>query len=83
MDDQVDPCTNFYEFACGRFIKDSSIVDEGNVVNTFSLAQTQISTEIFRELNKPVRSSDLEAIKKTKIYYQNCLNKGKLCNAFS
>ncbi|XP_058805565.1 neprilysin-2-like isoform X2 [Phymastichus coffea] len=76
MNREADPCTNFYEFACGRFIRDTSIIDEESVVSTFSLAQTQISTELLHELNKSVKENDLDAIKKTKTYYQNCMNEG-------
>ena len=36
MDLNVDPCDNFYQFACGRFIKESRIPEDKSEVTIFT-----------------------------------------------
>ena len=43
MDVSVDPCENFYNFACGSFVKETNIPDEKVSVNTFSIIEDKLS----------------------------------------
>lgn len=55
MDEIVDPCDIFYEFACGSFIKNISIPPEKATVDTFSIVQDlvhdQIKTIIYQRIH--------------------------------
>lgn len=83
MNNDIDPCDDFYQFVCGNFINSGDITDQASVLNPFSLAQTRVANEIFKEVISPIRANDLESFKKTKIYYKNCMNKGNVKRCFT
>ncbi|XP_014221470.1 neprilysin-2-like [Trichogramma pretiosum] len=74
IDESVDPCDNFYQFVCGNFMKKQNISDESITINPFSIAQSKILRELFRELRERVKPNELSAFKKVKIFYENCIN---------
>ena len=53
MDKDVHPCDNFYNFACGNYVRDAIIPDSGNSVSAFNQIQEAVSHEIDRIINKP------------------------------
>ncbi|XP_031783498.1 neprilysin-2 [Nasonia vitripennis] len=80
MNQNINPCDDFYQFVCGNFIKEKSIIDEATIINTFSIAQREVSTQIYNEIRTNVNSKDLSAFAKPKIYYQNCMNESRIEN---
>ena len=82
MDPRIDPCEDFYHFVCGDFIKSMQIIDEAVVVNTFTMAQNELSLDILREIASKVKPNDLSAFKKTKLYFHNCMDTGEFLYKF-
>lgn len=74
MNQNIDPCYDFYQFVCGNFIKEYNIINEAMIINTFSIAQREVSTQIYNEIRKSISSKDPSAFAKPKMYYQNCMN---------
>lgn len=58
MDSSVDPCNDFYDFACGKFLADTTLSDEKVSIDTFSLARDTMESELLQLIESPVGAND-------------------------
>ena len=78
MNESVDPCENFYQFACGGFIENKTIPDEYGSVSAYNILEDEIYEQGKKLLEKPIdNSKDFEAHKKAKIHYKACMDDDK------
>ena len=75
MDQSVDPCQDFYSFACGGFEKKNIIPDDKSSVTTFSLISDKVTEQLHSLVEKPIKEEEAEPFKLVKRLYQSCLNK--------
>ncbi|CAH2034230.1 unnamed protein product, partial [Iphiclides podalirius] len=75
MNDQVDPCDDFYDFACGSFIKNTRIPDDKTSVNTFSIITDQLQEQIRTLLDEPIAKNEPRPFVLAKTLYQACMNR--------
>lgn len=75
MDDAVDPCDDFYEFACGQFDRSTRIPDDKASVNTFSIIQDKLQEQIRTLLDEPVSQNEPTPFLLAKTFYQACMNR--------
>lgn len=60
MDASIDPCNDFYDFACGKFLNDTTLTDERVSIDTFSIASDKMQSQLLRIIDSPVEPDDLE-----------------------
>lgn len=77
MDQEVDPCENFYEFACGSFLKDTVIPDDQPSVDTFSMIDDDLQVQLRSSIEEGIKPNESKPFKLTKILYQSCMNRCK------
>ncbi|XP_060870447.1 LOW QUALITY PROTEIN: neprilysin-2-like [Metopolophium dirhodum] len=75
----VEPCDNFYEFACGKW-QFSHHQESGKPNNWFVERSRFISAKVTKILEEPDRESDLESIKQARHLYRTCLDTDTLNN---
>lgn len=60
IDSTIEPCDDFYDFACGKFLSETTLTDEKVSVDTFSIARDKMQKQLHQLIDSPVENSDLE-----------------------
>jgi len=76
MDPSVDPCDDFYQFACGNFIKNTIIDDDKSSVNIFDTIQGKVSNELRMLLTEPIQSDEPRPFRMAKLMFKSCMDIG-------
>ncbi|XP_044750309.1 uncharacterized protein LOC123310736 [Coccinella septempunctata] len=74
MDMKVDPCQDFYKFACGNFLNKTVIPSSKTLVDSFSTLTNVIDKQIHTVLEEPYNKDDTKSIHIVKKVYKSCMN---------
>lgn len=75
MDTSIEPCDDFYNFACGTFMKNTIIPDDKTSVNTFSIISDKLQKQLRTSIEEESKPNDPKPFKLAKILYKTCMNK--------
>lgn len=73
----VDPCDDFYQFACKKFIENTRIPDDKTKVYAFSLLSDSVEEQVHDVLKSPITDNDIKPFRLAKIFYNTCMNESK------
>lgn len=76
IDTDVDPCNNFYDFACGSFIKDNYTPDESVAVDTFTKMKENVDSQVYALLNDANDDAN-PMLKLSKDLFKTCLEQNR------
>nr|XP_060623651.1 neprilysin [Anolis sagrei ordinatus]XP_060623652.1 neprilysin [Anolis sagrei ordinatus]XP_060623653.1 neprilysin [Anolis sagrei ordinatus]XP_060623655.1 neprilysin [Anolis sagrei ordinatus] len=73
MDPTAEPCENFYQFACGGWLKKNIIPETSSRYSNFDILRDELEVVLKDVLDKE-NNDDIEAVKKAKMLYRSCIN---------
>ncbi|XP_059609533.1 neprilysin-1 [Phlebotomus argentipes] len=74
MDRTADPCTNFFQYACGTWNKKHLIPEDRSSISTFEVLADQQQVILKGVLEEAENSEDSEATLKAKKFYKSCMD---------
>ena len=74
LNPKLDPCTDFYEFACGGFIRETIIPDDKMEVSPFTEAGDTLEQQLRALYESPITKDDIRPFVLLKTFYQSCMN---------
>jgi neprilysin len=77
LDEEVEPCDDFYEFSCGNYIRETMIPDDKVSVNAFSVISDKLQEQLKTIITAPIEEDDIEPFQMVKKLYVACMNKSK------
>merc|ERR1711981_850434 len=74
MDETVDPCSDFYNFACGNFIKETVIPDHQTSTGSFSLVRDKLNLRLRKLFEGKPAGKEPQAYQNVRNYFQACMD---------
>ncbi|NXX62665.1 NEP protein, partial [Scopus umbretta] len=73
MDTTAEPCNDFYQYACGGWLKRNVIPETSSRYSNFDILRDELEVVLKDVLDTP-RSNDITAVQKAKTLYRSCIN---------
>lgn len=74
MDESVQPCEDFYRFACGGWVDNQVIPEDRTSVSVFSLLQDDLNNKLRVLVERKPEEPELEIYTKMRNMYSSCMN---------
>lgn len=77
MKSDVEPCDNFYEFACGSYIEEQTIPDDKVSISTFSVISDKLQEQLKEIITADRPDSEPKHFRLPNLLYRACMNKSE------
>ncbi|XP_017046056.1 neprilysin-2 isoform X1 [Drosophila ficusphila] len=75
MRPEVEPCDNFYEFACGTYLEEENIPDDKVAISTFSVISDKLQEQLKDIITAERPESEPKHFRLPNLLYKACMNK--------
>ncbi|ESN97655.1 hypothetical protein HELRODRAFT_177709 [Helobdella robusta] len=79
LDESVDPCQDFYAYACGSWIKNATIPEDSNKVDRITEINNLTENRL-KALLSTTNPSDIASVLNAKKFYKSCLNQNQIAS---
>jgi hypothetical protein len=76
MDLSVDPCDDFYQFACGNFKKHITI--DSGLTSHYTRNENNMWNKLLTVITEPIYWNEQKPFKMAKLLYKFCMDTGKM-----
>uniref|UniRef100_A0A452RH01 Neprilysin n=1 Tax=Ursus americanus TaxID=9643 RepID=A0A452RH01_URSAM len=76
MDATAEPCTDFFKYACGGWLKRNVIPETSSRYSNFDILRDELEVVLKDVLQEP-KTEDIVAVQKAKTLYRSCINESK------
>lgn len=76
LNPKVDPCDDFYEFACGGMLSDVEIPDDMDEIGVIGAIEEKTRYQLLDVLNNSIVEDEIAPFKLAKIFFRKCLDEG-------
>uniref|UniRef100_A0A1A8I2M3 Membrane metallo-endopeptidase-like 1 n=1 Tax=Nothobranchius kuhntae TaxID=321403 RepID=A0A1A8I2M3_NOTKU len=73
MDKSINPCDNFYQYACGGWLERHVIPETSSRHSVFDILRDKLEI-VLKGVLETAKDQDRDAIKKAKVLYGSCIN---------
>jgi hypothetical protein len=75
----VDPCDDFYSFACGGWMATHTIPKDKSTYGSFDALDETLQQSVKRELSEPSKKSDSVSVVYASELFKTCTDNGMYC----
>ncbi|KAM7362048.1 M13 family metallopeptidase neprilysin 2 isoform 1-T1 [Cochliomyia hominivorax] len=75
MKPEIEPCDDFYQFACGTYIDETQIPEDKVAVNTFSVISDKLQEQLKDIITEERPETDPKHFRLPNALYKACMNK--------
>ncbi|GAB1290765.1 Neprilysin [Apodemus speciosus] len=77
MDASAEPCTDFFKYACGGWLKRNVIPETSSRYSNFDILRDELEVILKDVLQEP-KTEDIVAVQKAKTLYRSCINESAI-----
>ena len=77
VDPTSNPCEDFYDFACGSFVKRVVLPEDKSSITSISTTNDILSLKLKMLIESEIKQNDTHPTKMVKRFYQSCMNLGR------